>query len=143
MDWKTEAIFKLQNYNAKKMSLQVTAAEIDRLTMQIARKYKVARNQHAGITTPADIAPLDDIVHREELQFVHDDTRRWIEVVDKALQALSDDERLILDRFYIERNEESVGQLCDELCLERSRVYQLKDKAIRHFTLVLYGVIKD
>ena len=85
---------------------------------------------------------MDDIARRAELAFESENTRRWVETVDNALSALSDDERLILDRFYINREKDSVGLLCEELCLERSRVYQLKDKAVRHFTLILYGVSK-
>lgn len=138
MEWKAEAVEKLKSYQAKKLSLQITAEEIDRLTLQIEEKYRAARR--LNITSkPEESAPLDDIAHRAELKFERDNTSRWVDMMDKALSALSDDERLILDRFYINREADSIELLCEELCLERSRVYQLKDKAVRHFSLVLYG----
>lgn len=138
MDWKAEAVEKLKSYQAKKLSLQITAEEIDRLTLQIEEKYRTARRLKMT-SKPEEAAPLDDIAHRAELLFERDNTRRWVDMMDKALSALSDDERLILDRFYINREADSIELLCEELCLERSRVYQLKDKAVRHFSLVLYG----
>lgn len=34
----------------------------------------------------------------------------------------------------------AAAELCDRLNLEKSAVYDRRDKALRHFTLALYGV---
>lgn len=60
--------------------------------------------------------------------------------MDGGLAVLDGEERLVLERFYIHRAKGNVERLCDELHLEKSRVYELKDKALRHFTIALYGL---
>ena len=63
--------------------------------------------------------------------------------VDKALSVLDDEERLVLDRFYIHRTKDSVGELCDRLNLEKTAVYDRREKALRHFTIALYGITES
>ena len=69
MNWKAEAIEKLESYQAKKLSLEITAKEMDRLTLQIAEKYRVARRLKGANLKVEDAAPLDDIARRAELAF--------------------------------------------------------------------------
>lgn len=59
-----------------------------------------------------------------------------------GLEILSQEERLLLDRFYIHPSKGNVDRLCEELGLERTAVYSRKDKALRHFTLCLYGMVE-
>ena len=59
-----------------------------------------------------------------------------------ALAVLDEEERHILDRFYIHRANGNVERLCDELHVEVATVYRRRDKALRHFTLALYGVVE-
>lgn len=83
---------------------------------------------------------LSNIVHRDELKRRLKEARLWFSMVDKALAVLDDEERLVLDRFYIHRVKGAVEALCESLSLEKSAVYDRRDKALRHFTLALYGV---
>ena len=83
---------------------------------------------------------LSNIVHRDELKRRLKEAKLWVSVVDRALEVLDDEERLVLDRFYIHRAKGAVVELCDRLNLEKSAVYDRRGKALRHFTLALYGV---
>lgn len=83
---------------------------------------------------------LSNIVHRDELKRRLKEARLWVSMVDKALAVLDDEEQLVLDRFYIHRAKGAVEALCECLNLEKSAVYDRRDKALRHFTLALYGV---
>lgn len=83
---------------------------------------------------------LSNIVHRDELKRRLKEAKLWVSVVDRALEVLDDEERLVLDRFYIHRAKGAAAELCDRLNLEKSSVYDRRDKALRHFTLALYGV---
>ena len=83
---------------------------------------------------------LSNIVHRDELKRRLKEAKLWVSVVDRALEVLDDEEWLVLDRFYIHRTKGAVSELCDRLNLEKSAVYDRRDKALRHFTLALYGV---
>ena len=87
---------------------------------------------------------LSNIVHREELQRRLTDARRWVDIVDGGLAVLSDEDRLVLDRFYIHPMRGNVERLRNELGLEDERsVYKRKDKALRRFTVALYGICEQ
>ena len=66
----------------------------------------------------------------------------WVSKVERGLSALSDEDRLILDRFYINPAKGNVDRLCGELHLEKSTVYDRKDKALRRYTLARYGCVE-
>ena len=83
---------------------------------------------------------LSNIVLRDELKRRLKEARLWTAQVDKALAVLGEEEKLVLDRFYIQRAKGAVEALCESLSLEKSAVYDRRDKALRHFTLALYGV---
>lgn len=143
MNWKREAIDKLKNYEAHKQALECLPKEIRRL----ASAYTGIRSattdgtpvSGGGGSTRED-SMLSNIVHRDELKRRLKEARLWVAQVDKALAVLDDEERLVLDRFYIHRAKGAVEALCESLSLEKSAVYDRRDKALRHFTLALYGV---
>ena len=85
---------------------------------------------------------VNNIARREELKLAMKEARSWVKIVDSGLAVLDEEERHILDRFYIHPAKGNVDRLCDELHLEKTRVYELKDKALRHFALALYGVVE-
>ena len=63
---------------------------------------------------------------------------------DVALAVLTDEDRLVLDRFYIHPMRGNVDRLRGELGLEDERsVYKRKDKALRRFTVALYGICEQ
>jgi len=75
----------------------------------------------------------------EELGRRLEESRLWVKTVNDAFGVLTDEERLVLDRFYIHRTKGGVGSLCAELGVEQSTAYRKRDSALRHFTLALYG----
>ena len=96
----------------------------------------------SGGTSTREDAMVNNIARREELKLAMKEARAWVKIVDSGLAVLDEEERHILDRFYIHRDKGNVERLCDELHLEKTRVYELKDKALRHFTMALYGVVE-
>ena len=56
-------------------------------------------------------------------------------------EELSDDERYILDTFYLNEDTktEAVYCICDYFGIERSSAYRYKDKALEHLSTLLYG----
>ena len=59
------------------------------------------------------------------------------EVAETALNSMSGEERLILDRCYIHRRPGSVEGLAAELQLKVSEVYRRRDRALRRFALAI------
>lgn len=141
MNWKREAADKLRNYEAHKQALESIPKEIKRLESAYTGIRSATTNGtpvSGGGNTREDTL-LSNIVHRDELKRRLREARLWVSQVDKALAVLDNEERLVLDKFYIHRAKTSLADLCEYFCLEKSAVYDRRDKALRHFTIALYG----
>lgn len=141
MNWKSEAVDKLRQYEAKKLSIVNIPLEISRLE-SAARGIRSAASDGTPVSgggSGREDMLLSNIVHREELERSLEQAQKWVALVDAALAILSVEERLLLERFYVHPARGNVDKLCDELGLEKSQVYAKKDSAIRHFTISLYG----
>ena len=82
---------------------------------------------------------LGCMVKKEKLLRNLDRAKLWVEFMDKGLAVLTEDERHILDRFYINPAKGNVDRLCEELFVEKTALYKRKDAALRKFTVALYG----
>ena len=141
MNWKFEAIEKLKQYEAKKQSLASIPEEIARLEseMQSIRSATADGTPVKGGGSGREDMMLSNIVHREELERSLEQAQKWVALVDAGMEILSAEDRLILDRFYINPARGNVDRLCAELNVEKTQVYARKDAALRHFTISLYG----
>ena len=142
MNWKREAIDKLKNYEARREALENIPKEIKRLESAYAgiRSATTDGTPVSGGSNTREDSMLSNIVHRDELKRRLREARLWVAQVDKALAVLDDEERLVLDRFYIHRAKGNVGELCERLNVEQATVYRKRDSALRRFTIALYGV---
>ena len=84
---------------------------------------------------------LANIAERDELKKNLEITRREVEQVDGALAKLSQEERLVLERFYIHREPGHVERLCEELIMEKSQVYNIKNRALVKLARMLHGQV--
>ena len=144
MNWKKIAIERLKDYAKRKQACETIPEQITALEMAFTSIRGATTDETAvkgGGNKREDIL-IENIVKREELGNNLDIVKREIEITEKALDTLTDEQRLILDRFYIHKAHGHVEWLCEELCVERSRVYALKDEALREFTLACYGAIE-
>ncbi|MCC8181538.1 MAG: hypothetical protein LIO45_00940 [Clostridiales bacterium] len=141
MDWKREAEDKLRSYGARKASVGQTAEQIRLLEMQACsiRSSTADGTPVQGGGNGREDALISNLAQREELARARENTLRWLALVDGALGDLTDEERLILERFYIHRQRGAAERLMEELNIEKSHVYRKKDAALRRFTLLLYG----
>lgn len=139
-----EAEYKLRDYSAKCSAILSTEEQIALLEQESVGVRAATTDGTAvrGGGNRREDALLHNIALRSELQTAHDRAAAWVRVVDRALGVLSPEERLVLDRFYINRQKGSAERLMDELCVEKSQVYRRKDAALRHFTVALYGGVE-
>lgn len=141
MNWKYEAMEKLKSYNAKKQALRSIPEEIARLESEM-RSIRSATSDGTPVSgggSGREDRHLSNIVHREELSRSLEQAKAWVNLVDAGLAILSQEERLVLDRFYINPARGNVDRLCGEMGIEKSQVYARKDSALHHFTISLYG----
>ena len=141
MNWKYEAIEKLKLYEAKKQSLGSIPVEIERLesAMKSIRSATADGSPVKGGGSGREDMMLSNIVHREELERSLEQAKKWVAMVDAGLEILSAEERLILDRFYINPEKGAADRLSSDLGVDVKTVYRRKDAALRHFTICLYG----
>ena len=141
MNWKYEAIDKLKQYEKRKQSLESIPLELSRLesAMKSIRSATADGTPVQGGGSGREDMMLSNIVHREELERALEQAQKWVDLVDAGLEILGEDERLILDRFYINPAKGNVDRLCGELGIEQATAYRRRESALRHFTICLYG----
>ena len=144
MDWKREAADKLRNYEARRGSLINIRDEIARLEADLTRIRSAATDGTpvSGGTNTREDAVINNIALRQELERTLHDVRATVMITEAGLAAVTDEERLIIDRFYIHRHRGAVERLCEDLAIEKATVYRKRDAALRHFTLAIYGLIE-
>lgn len=141
MNWKSEAMEKLRKYDAMCLAADNIPQEIRRLE-EAATAIRSARTDGSFVQASGSRREeilLDNMMSRQELHWRLDQTQMWLSCMNKALAALSPEEKLVLQRFYIYPEKGSVEKLCQELGLENSSVYRKRDKALHRFTIALYG----
>lgn len=141
MNWKQEAADKLRTYAVRKQALtalpqQIREAQLRRESIQAARTDGAAVSGGASVQ---EDRLLGNLVYQQELERRLAATEVYVAGVEEALKALTEEERLVLDRFYIHPQRGNADKLCEELCVERASVYRRKDQALRRFTMALYG----
>ena len=145
MNWKQEAIEKLEQYGAKKRSLQIIPEEIAGLEAAATRmrRSRTDRVHINGSELQAEDVLLSNIVKREELGWSLEQARRWVDLVDAGLSVLNTEERQILDRFYVSGGKGAADDLASELALDVKTIYRRKDAALRRFTIALCGSVES
>lgn len=142
MNWKTEAVEKLRRYDAMCRAVRNIPLELKRLDGE----YTALGGTWCGGTGKSgngrsqEDRMMNNIMTRQQLKWSLDQATNWTEQVSGALSGLNPQERLILQQMYILPQTGAVGQLMDALGMEKSSIYRNRDKALRKFTLSLYGV---
>ena len=140
MSWKKDAQERLNRYEAFCMAYRNIPLEIKRLEMEIqsARTVKFDHVSGEGIGRGEDRL-LNNIALRKRLQWSFEQTKRWLDVTNHALEALNRDDRKLLQRVHVNQEQESVERISEELGVERSSVYRRLDRILGKFALALYG----
>lgn len=143
INWTTEAVDKLKEYHARTLARENIHLELARLEEEFSaiRTGNFQAIPASGGEGKREDRLLSNIVQRGELQRALSFLDEWLRVVDAGLQELEPQERLVLEEMYIVGKKGGVERLCEKLnILNPAGVYKRKDKALRHFTLALYGV---
>lgn len=143
VNWQKVTIDDLRKLEALKNSLNSIQEKRAALELQAGAVRSSMRSTEAVSGSGANKAEdkmVDNIIEKERLGDNYTATVRLIRRVEKGLELLSDAERKILDRFYIHRIPDHVDRLCEELGYEKTRVYEMKETALRKLTYAMYGV---
>lgn len=143
MRWKEEAQRRLQDYPTVCLAVDNIKEEIRRLeaagTAISSVRTDLVTVRQSGKRKEDQL--LDNILCRQELTQALEDTKKWIAVTNKALDALDPEEKVLLQRMYIKPVAGGVSQLCMLMNMEKSNIYRKRDRALRKFATVLYGTV--
>lgn len=143
MNWQKEAITDLRCHEKRKAALESLADEIRELRGRTYGSSSPATDAvpvQGGSSTAEGrwIAAIDEMERKKEAYRL---TKRRVEAVERGLAALDGQQREILEAFFINRVQGGADYLAEKLHLERTRVYELREVAIRDFTMARYGVV--
>ena len=84
---------------------------------------------------------INNIAERQRLDLNMAATKRLIELTERGLSALDDRQRIVLEKFFIDRPIRHVEWLMERFCVEQSQIYRMKDEALYSFTISMFGLI--
>ena len=141
MIWKNEAISKLKEYNAKKLALENIPLDIRQQSLALSSiRSATADGVPIRGNSNREDAILNNLTYRAELEESLLRAQLQISAIEKALSILNPEERMLLDRFFINPEPKAADRLAGDLAVDIKTVYRRKDEALRTFTLALYGV---
>lgn len=143
VNWMKNAIEDLRLYEQRaafidSMEDRLLALDLDKTRIKSALKGAIPVQ---GGTSTAEDSLINNIDECQRLQENLNIVCVKKAAVDKALAILTEEQRLILDRFFVHRMHNHVNRLCEELNLEQAQIYRKKDQALKDFTIALYGIV--
>lgn len=87
-------------------------------------------------------AMLCNIAERDTLATNYEIIKNEVAFLESALDTLSESERLIIDRMYIQQVRKGIDMLCDELGYERAQIYNIRNNAMIKLARTLYGKVE-
>ena len=144
VNWQKEAIEDLRRYPALRQSLTAIREKQAALDLQagvVRSSFRDSAPVSGSGTSGAEDRLISNIVERERLDGNYAAVQKLVAQIETALGLLNKTERLVLERFFIHRMDGHVDRLCQELGYEKTRVYEIKDAALRLFTVAMYGLL--
>lgn len=144
MKWTECAIQDLRKYNYLVTSIENIPKRIEALeyAFENIKGATISPVPIKGGTSQHEDKLLDNIVERQRLQMLYTVDKMLLDIIERGLNALDENERLVLERFYINRHKDHVERLMEELNYEKSAIYELKDRALYKFTIAMYGIME-
>lgn len=144
MNWQKEAINDLRCHEKRKAAMESLADEIRELRSRTYGSSAPAADAVPvqGGTSTAEgrwIAAIDELERKKEAYRI---TKRQVDAVERGLAVLDEQQQMVLNVFFVNRVQGGADYLVEKLNLERTRIYELRETALRNFTIARYGVVE-
>ena len=140
INWKKEAIEELKRLEDLKESIHHLNERIELTQNQLYNISTVQIGERVGGSGDGDDVRLSKMVELEELKARKLITEKRVQLLQDCLDKLSEEQRLILNRFYIRRTSDYIEELEEVLFKSRTQIYYEKDNALRRLVRLLYGI---
>lgn len=144
-NWCIFAIQRLKDYEDRKTAVENITEQINSLNDKFTAIRSATTDStpvQGGNENRREQMLIHNIATREELQKSLEITKKEIAITEKGLVTLTETERKILTRFYINRSKGYIERLCDELYVSKTELYRQKDEALKRFTMACYGIVE-
>ncbi|MCX7843249.1 MAG: DUF1492 domain-containing protein [Clostridia bacterium] len=142
IDWLEVAIEDLKNYRdmiEEQQDLADRLEELEYKYQSVASSPTENTRVQGGKMSREDFL-INNITERERLKCELAANKKLIAITERVILTLPEEERIILQYIYIDKRKKAIQALIDELSVEQSQIYRMKDKAIMSFTCAMYGV---
>lgn len=139
--WRMDALNELQAHNARKQALENIPSRIAELedNLTAIRSSTADSTPVQGGGSGREDMLLNNIVTRQRLEESLKRTKEAVDRVERALSALTEDDRRILECFFITPRKGAAMQLASELAIEEKTVYNRRNNAVRLFQKAYTG----
>lgn len=140
--WKIRAITQLREYKALLAEIDNAPGELAELREQMAALKSPGADGgevhgSGGRSSDRLDSLIDEITDREEaLKAAKASAKR----TRRALEALSQEDLVVLSAFYIDAVRNATDHLMDDLCISRKTVYVRRDLALAKFRIARNGL---
>lgn len=144
MRWTDCAIADLRKYAGMQESLKNIPEKIKALEIRFESVKGSSGNStpvQGGGSHMEDVM-LDNIVERERLKMLYQADRHLVRIIERGLASLTDEEKLVLNMFYINRTKHYLEELEKRLGYEQTQIYRIKTGALYKFTINMYGIVE-
>ena len=83
---------------------------------------------------------IGNISERERLGILYKMNKKMYGIIKRGLSGLPEDERRILEICYIEPRKNGAENAMEALSIERAEFYRLRERALRNFTVNMFGI---
>lgn len=146
MNWRNEAKNDLRELRALEVFVNTYSVQIEELDAQLTavRGANLSRDPvSGGGGTKLEDKWLDVIAKKERLSWHYEAKHRKLMRIKKSLNLLSDEEKMVLEVFYVDTVSNHIESLKRRLNVEKSTIYRIHDDGLKLFTIGMYGGTED
>ena len=138
MDWKACAVEDLKKYPLMRTAIRNSEDKLR--TIEYALK---SGRMSAKSSEYSEEKLISAIVEKEKLRQNVRVLKEFIRITDNALSTLPEREKLLIERVYTAQNPVAIESLRGVMHCETRNLYRIRDSALKHFTLAMYGCEKN
>lgn len=140
MDYVKEAENYLRHYASLKKSVEHAQYMIERLMYKSRpREVGAVQNDVTGVAAQCSGNTLQEMYELQRWQSVREESLHEIGHIERLLEGMDEKEHSLLNLWFVQKL--SVVDIMVEMDYEtRQAVYNLKTKAVKNFSVILFGI---